>query len=155
MFHIMNADLLFLLCIEDMDRLGFYLNNLTDQAIRLDGFTVPIQRIYGHPFLVWGPDSISYLTEPELRQLHRRFGHPAVDRLTKILERAGHDDPSHRFLIRQITKFCHYCQKHAKAPARYKFKLENNLYFNFSIIVNIIYISGLFILYIINKAISF
>ena len=31
------------------------------------------------------------LTEIELRQLHRRFGHPSVQRLANVLQRAGHD----------------------------------------------------------------
>jgi hypothetical protein len=31
-----------------------------------------------------------YLIEPELRQLHRRFGHPLVQRLANLLSYLGH-----------------------------------------------------------------
>jgi hypothetical protein len=34
----------------------------------------------------------SYLTEIELKQLHCRFGHLSVQRLAKVLERAGYAD---------------------------------------------------------------
>ncbi|KAA6416336.1 MAG: glycosyl transferase [Lasallia pustulata] len=49
-----------------------------------------------HPFMVWGNISRNYLTDAELRQLHRRSGHPSVSRPIRTLQRAGHDDPSHR-----------------------------------------------------------
>lgn len=32
----------------------------------------------------------SYLTETELRREYRRFGHPSVTRLYRLLNRAGH-----------------------------------------------------------------
>ena len=42
LFHVMDEDLPFLLCIQDMDRLGVYLNNITDQAVQSGGRTLPI-----------------------------------------------------------------------------------------------------------------
>ena len=56
-------------------------------------------RVFDYPFLVWGPTTINYLTEPELRQLHRQFGHPLVNRLVTILERASHTDKEHRPIL--------------------------------------------------------
>ena len=92
--------------------------------------------IRGHPFIIWGTPAINYLTEVELRQLHRRFGHPAADRLTRILERAGHDDPKHYELLRKITGFCTLCQKHSQAPKRFKFTLRDDVIFNHTIYVD-------------------
>jgi hypothetical protein len=47
-----------------------------------------------------------HLIEIELRQLYRRFGHPAADRLYKILNRAGYDDINET-VIAKINKYCH------------------------------------------------
>jgi hypothetical protein len=78
----MDTDTLFLLCLQDMDKMGIFFNNITNQII-FPGGSYPVVRAYSHPFLVWGSKTVSaYLTEPELCQLHRRFGYPTVERLT-------------------------------------------------------------------------
>jgi hypothetical protein len=97
-FHVVPADTPFLMCIQDMDNMGVKIDNLQNLLIQR-GKTVPIVRKWGHPFMLLGTEGIdmeqtiamSHLTEVELRQLHRRFGHPSVQRLVRILERAGHD----------------------------------------------------------------
>ncbi|POS81713.1 hypothetical protein EPUL_006678, partial [Erysiphe pulchra] len=79
-FYVIEADTPFLLCLQDMDKLGIFFNNTTD-TIETHNQSIPIVRKFGHPFLVWGHESMNFLTETELRQLHRRFGHPPVNRL--------------------------------------------------------------------------
>ena len=71
-----------------------------------------------------------HLTETELRQLHRRFGHPSVRRLTKVLERAGHSDINRR-MIEYLTKYCEHCQLYSKSPGRFKFMLKDDYNFNY------------------------
>ena len=88
-----------------MDRLGIYLNNLKDQVVMKDGVTVPIVRMHGHPFLIWGPTSVNYLTDSELCQLHRRFGHSSVNRLIRILKRAEYNNLKYRYMLYRITEF--------------------------------------------------
>ena len=90
-FHIVPTDTPFLLCLQDIDRIGVYYNNLQD-CIIFPGGSHPVIRSLGHPFIIWGKPAISYLTEPELRQLHRRFGHPTVERLSRLLQQTGHED---------------------------------------------------------------
>jgi hypothetical protein len=105
-FHIVQVDTPFLLCLSDMDSLRVYYNNLTNIFIILTE-SVPVVRRFGHPFLQWEDSLRTYmmtsldqnsclLNETELRRLHRRFGHPAADRLHRILERSGHDKVSKR-----------------------------------------------------------
>ena len=156
-FHVMQADTPFLLCIQDMDRLGIYLNNLKDQVVLRDGSTVPIIRLHGHPFLIWGPPSINYLTDTELRQLHRRFGHPSANRLVRTLEKAGYNGPEHRTVLQRITEFCEFCQKHSRSPGRFKFTLkdEDNAYFNHTIVIDVFYIDGSPILQVVDEGTSF
>ena len=80
-FHVVPADTPFLLCIQDMDKLGAYLQNLENTIVQ-GPKTIPIVRKFGHPFMLLNSheETLAYchLTEPELRQLHRRFGHPSV-----------------------------------------------------------------------------
>src|SRR2546423_656537 len=56
---------------------------------------VPIVRKWGHPWLLLNqPEQTlawNHLTESELRQLHRRFGHPSIQRLYNILSKSGHE----------------------------------------------------------------
>lgn len=83
--HIVNADIHILLSIDDVDRLGLSLNNLGDALIHSDsGFRDRIYRINGHPFVQWNPHTACFLTTVELRRLHRRFGHPSMEKLMKL-----------------------------------------------------------------------
>ncbi len=72
----------FLLCLADMDKYGIYLNNV-ENVLVYKGKTYPVIRRWGHLWLLLDSleTAIHYLTETELRQLHRRFRHPAADRL--------------------------------------------------------------------------
>ena len=99
-FHVVYADTPFLLSLADMDRLRVKFDNLTNTLIT-PYKTVAVIRQFGHPFMLWHSttafiqDSLQtqncYLTESELRRLYRRFGHPSVYRLQRVLERSGHD----------------------------------------------------------------
>jgi len=58
-------------------------------------------------------------------------------------------------MIKKLTKYYCHCQKHGKSLYRFKFKLPNNLDFNYIVFINIFYINGKPVLYVINKAIGF
>jgi hypothetical protein len=108
--------------------------------------------------MMWGPmvSSKCYLTEPELRTLHRRFGHPSASRLLRILERADHYDPSHRTILNNISKFCSRCQRFDSAPSRFKFTLQDkDIDFNHSIFIDIMYIDGSPVLHVVDEATRF
>ena len=152
-FHVVEADTPFLLSLNDLDKTGAYFNNLTNQLVRKDQ-SWPVIRKYGHPFLIWGKTLSSYcttiffnsedvplegqLTEKELRQLHRRFGHPSIDRLTKLLSKSNHQFD--RQALEQIHQFCHQCQTHAKPPSRFRFSIKDDAQFNLSIVIDIMYL---------------
>ena len=51
-FHVVNADTLFLLCLQDIDRLGVYFNNLTDTIVTAENSKIKVVRLFNHPFLV-------------------------------------------------------------------------------------------------------
>ncbi|KJZ69913.1 hypothetical protein HIM_10698 [Hirsutella minnesotensis 3608] len=147
-FHILQTPTPFLLSLADMDRLGVYFNNITDTLNCTNHCTnrqisMPVTRKWGHPwfFLSKAEDSIAFLTETEIRTLHRRFGHPAVPRLYHLLKQAGHSDVSISTL-ETISKFCHHCQMHSQAPRRFKFTLKDDQEFNYKIIVDVMYLGS-------------
>ena len=164
-FHIVKADTSFLLCIADMDNLKVYYNNLENVLVTPTKL-VPVTRQFGHPFLLWEESLQSfiansfnlnpcYLTDTELRQLHRRFGHPSANRLRLVLERSGHGDNLNKKTLEHLTKYCSHCQKHGKSPGRFKFILRDDVNFNYSIIVDIMYIDNSPILHIVDEATRF
>lgn len=165
-FHVVYADTPLLLCLADMDKLGIYYNNIENVLVTTSPTrNVPVVRRFGHPFLLWEETlhnfittsfytNPCYLTDTELRQLHRRFGHPSASRLHNVLERSGHDDVNKKAIDR-LTKLCTQCQMHGKAPARFRFTLRDDVAFNYSIIVDIMYIDGSPLLHIVDEATRF
>ena len=159
-FHIMLSKTPFLLSLDDMDKLRVYFNNLTNCIVTSTGRHVPVVRRFGHSFLLWNDALQSlisesftcnpcFLTETELRRLHRRFGHPSVGKLRNLLERAGHEVDTEA--LEYLTKYCEQCQKNGKSPGRFKFNLRDDVSFNLSIIVDIFYILGKPVLYIVDE----
>ena len=136
-----------------MDRLGVKLDNLEKLLIQGDK-RIPVIRKWGHPWLLLNlPErsiAWSHLTETELRQLHRRFGHPSVHKLLRILQRAGYEVEIK--MIDHLTKFCHHCQMHQKSPGRFKFTLRDDVDFNFSIVIDVMYLKGKPVLQVVDLA---
>ena len=162
-FHIVKVDTPFLLCLADMDHLQVYFNNLKNLLITPRN-AVPVVRRFSHPFLLWNTSLSTYLTrsfdqnpcyltDVELRRLHRRFGHPSVERLARILERSGHGIDNRT--LEHLTRYCHYCQKHGKSPGRFRFTLHDDIDFNYSIVVDIMYIDGAPLLHIVDEGTRF
>ncbi|SLM34156.1 hypothetical protein LPUS_02861 [Lasallia pustulata] len=164
-FHIVKADTPFLLCIADMDNLKVYYNNLENVLVTPTKL-VPVTRQFGHPFLLWEESLQSfiansfdlnpcYLTDTELHQLHRQFGHPPANRVHLVLEQSGHGDNLNKKMLEYLTKYCLHCQKHRKLSGRFKFILWDDVNFNYSIIVDIMYIDNSPILHIVDEATRF
>ena len=155
-FEVLDAPTPFLLCLKDMDRLNVYFNNTTDQLVQGKA-TFPVIRKWGHPWfhLSRAEHARVFLTETELRRLHRRFGHPAVERLIRLLKQAGHDDDMDEQTLREIQKLCHHCQAHDPAPRRFKFSLKDDREFNSEIVVDVMYLSGKPVLHVIDSATTF
>ncbi|EED14740.1 conserved hypothetical protein [Talaromyces stipitatus ATCC 10500] len=154
-FNAMDSPTPFLFCLKDMDRLRVKFDNLTNKMIQGD-LIVPVIRKRGHPWFFldekYAPEA--FLTEVEMRRLHRRFGHPAVDRLHKVLKRAGHLDVDYKMLA-QIEEFCHHCQINRQAPRRYRFTLHDDCEYNYEIVVDVMYLDGKPVLHIVDWATSF
>jgi hypothetical protein len=168
-FHVIKADTPFLLSLADMDRLKVYFNNVENTLfMTTKNRDLPVIRRFDHDFLLWkNSHSLHsyiaqsfnsypcYLTDTELRQLHRRFGHPSTMKLHDLLERSDHEVK--KAALKKLTKFCTFCQKYAKSPGRFKFTLKDdaNCNFNYSIIVDVMYIENHPILHVVDDATRF
>jgi hypothetical protein len=141
-----------------MDAKKITLNNVQNKLTGKDGVSVPIIRRFSYPFLMWGPmiSTDCYLTETELRTLHRRFGHLLATRLANVLERASYSDAQHRQTLDHITKYCIRCQKFSGAPLQFKFTLwDDSIDFNHSIYIDIMYIDSSLLLDVVDEATRF
>ncbi|KAF1938593.1 hypothetical protein EJ02DRAFT_354125, partial [Clathrospora elynae] len=154
-FEVLDAPTPFLLCLADMDWLKVYFNNTTDELVQGDART-PVICKWGHPWfhLNKREQATVFLTETELRRLHRRFGHPAVMRLAKLLKDAGHNNFEEKTL-EEITRFCHHCQLNSSAPRRFKFTLKDNRYFNYEILVDVMYLGSKPVLHVVDSSTAF
>jgi len=162
-FYIVAINTPFLLCLADLDRLGAFFNNVSNKIIQNKN-SYPIVRRYGYAFLLWNTSAYSiaiesfgqnpcFLTDVELRRLHRRFGHPSVRRLQQILQRSGHDVEFRT--IEHFTKYCEHCQKYGRSPGRFSFTIKDDIEFNYNIVVDIFYIESKSVLHIVDEATRF
>jgi hypothetical protein len=154
-FHVLKAPTPFLMCLRDMNRLKVYFNNTTNKIAFANGrLRASIIRKWEYPwFFVSKHKSAAFLTNGKLKCLHRRFGHPATDKLCTLLKRAGYENHREAFII--IEKFCHYCQMKSFKPRRFKFTLRDDCEFNHEIFVDVLYLIFLPILQIVDQATFF
>lgn len=129
-FHVLNAETPFLLYLQDMDRLGVYLNNNKNKIPEIRSVIANVIGIYNHSFLVWGPTAANFLTKVEPRRLHCRFNHPSVNRSFRTLKSlASMIHPiAPSFKIRKV---CEYYQKYGRSPGRFKYTLNLEVFFQF------------------------
>ncbi|EKD20762.1 hypothetical protein MBM_01444 [Drepanopeziza brunnea f. sp. 'multigermtubi' MB_m1] len=139
-FSIVPANTPFLLCLQDMDRLSVIFDNVSNRLIQSNKSILVIRKL-GYAFLQIQATETelfeSYLSEQELRQIHRRLGHPAARRLIDILELSGNDGEADSAIIKRLTKYCHYCQLHAKSLGLFKFTVKDDHNFNYAIYVDV------------------
>jgi hypothetical protein len=103
-FYVLETSTPCIMSLHDLTELGCFYNNLADHIVQFcenKMTTFPVTKSNGHVFFLRGPflpptatTAISecLMTETKLRRLHRRFGHPAAERLLTVLSRAGYDD---------------------------------------------------------------
>ena len=159
----MPADVPFLLCLQDLDRLRAKYDNLKDVLVQ-GARRILVIRAFGHPWILLNKlEALVYasqaetpqchLTESELRQLYRRFGHSSAKRLQRVLERAGRDFDASE--IAKLTKYYEQYQKYGRSPGRFKFTLKDDREFNYFIFVDIVYLNGEAVLYVVDETIAF
>jgi hypothetical protein len=155
-FQVLPTSTPFLLSLQDMDAKGVQFDNVNNVLIQ-GNHKIPITRRWGHPWLqLHNQEQViaqCHLTEVELRQLHRRFGHPSVKKLSQLLTEADEDFSRHVLL--KITKFCHHCQLHGRSPGRFKFNIKDDVTFNAEVVVDVMYLDSKPVLHVVDNATAF
>lgn len=86
--HLLLLFLPLLLSLQDMDRMGIYVDNLSSEVIhKATSDSAKLTRKWGHAFIIWDQHVAWHFTEQELRNMHWSFGHPSVGKLSKVLQR--------------------------------------------------------------------
>lgn len=154
-FHVVEQPTPFLLSLNDMRRLHLVIDTEHD-TLSGNGHSVKLILKWGHYwFHIKGTETmVMNLTESQLLRLHRRFNHPRADRLYQLLMKAGHEDVD-RDMLATLTKVCHHCQTHATGPQRFRFRLKEDMDFNYEIFVDIFTIDGRPVLHVIDSATGF
>ena len=156
-FYIVDIPTSFLLYLKEINTLGIYLNKITNQLICQDGKSIPIFYKWGHPwFFVNKNNKVAvsiYFTEAKLCWVHTHFGHLSVNKLHKLLTRAGYDI-EHK-TIEIINKFYYYCQIKGESSQRFKLTFKKDVDFNYKIIVDIMYLDGKPVLHTVDAATVF
>lgn len=153
--YIVDADVPLLLSLADMDRLGLAYDNVVDVLIHKEsGAQAPMQRNFGHPILIWSRNLVCFFNISELNRLHRRFGHPAAEKLHNLLRRARPTDVTRNTLrhLKQIARECNLCQFQTARPHRFKFTIRDDKQFNQSIYVDIMTLERKPVLHIVDEA---
>jgi hypothetical protein len=75
-------------------------------------------------------------------------------RLVKLLKNTSYNNFKERTL-KEITKFCYYCQLNSSALRRFKFTLKDNRHFNYEILINVIYLGNKPVLHVVDASTAF
>ena len=165
-FHVLPADTPFLLSLKDLDDHKVRFDNLENKLIQGEK-QIPVVRAWGHPWMLLDPvkamayhddtivdrHTVCHLTELELRQVHRRFGHPSARRLISLLHQAGHHE--NRAEVERLTRYCEYCQKHARKPMRFKFTIRDDKEFNHTVFIDVLWLDSKPVLQLVDEATGF
>ena len=66
----------------------------------------------------------------DLKKLHRVFGHPTEDKLKKLMDDAGIEDPTISRILKKIHETCRICQKYRKKQSKPKTALPKARFLN-------------------------
>jgi hypothetical protein len=126
-FYLYNGDGSNLLSKLDMNNAGFDLLALQDDLLWLRGRAQHLRSIKEYMVHKWEPGDLAstLFTDAELLKLHRSFGHPSVEKLSNLLERARPNemDGSVRKVLQEIVAYCQTCIEHSSPRRRFKLTL--------------------------------
>jgi len=151
----LNVPLLF--GLDALDAYALYVNSV-ENTLKCDSrdIVTPLVRKDGHIYLEWG-HAIHYTTA-ELERLHRHFNHPAAERLSALLARAGGPKatPNARAELDRVAAACQVCQRLAKAPSRYRVALPTEgVTFNRTVYLDLMYLDGRSVLHVVDRDTAF
>lgn len=153
--YVVDANAPILLSVDDMERLGFYCNNLEFAVVHaLSGLKFPITRICWHFFIHRNPLILCFLATVEVPTLYRRFRHPSTDRLMKVLKKSGLADIviDIRRVLLSFERCCDPYHIYAQKPRRFKFTLRDGKEFNHVVYADTFSIEGKPVFHVVDES---
>lgn len=158
-FAIINSDIPTLLSNKDMIDNGLDLS-LQGHYLHIGPLRQPLS--LENYFLVyrWSADDTPYAlyTEPELRRIHRTFGHPSVKATYNLLKRASKTglDKEIRLELEKIADDCKVCKTNSSTPRRFKLTVgSDELRFNHRVIADTMFLDSKPVLHMIDESTHF
>jgi hypothetical protein len=112
-----------------------------------------------HQFIASKQLYSSLYTEAQLRNIHRKLGHPTVARIMSVLEnssRVENLDSTTRSMLQQIEDACKPCQQVGPKPSRFRFQIRNpDAQFNHAVIRDVMTLEKRPVLHAIDEATRF
>lgn len=158
-----------LVSMQVMNQLRIELRNVSSEVVQVDsGRSVAVKFVHQLPVYNWSPcrniqihrflwatgSSSCLYTEEQLRNIHKRLGHPSSKRIMSLLQRSSryeHIDPTIRAKLEEIEKNCNACQMFAGPPQRFRFRItDDDGRFNHELVVDIMHVDGLPVLHVID-----
>jgi hypothetical protein len=114
----------------------------------------PLSFVNGFWVYNWQPEDspMCLFTEEQLLKLHRSFGHPSVNALTNVLNRARPEEDGSQFrkLLSKISQNCHVCSMTASKPRHFKLTIgSEDIRFNHCVALDVMYLIGRPVLHVV------
>ena len=156
--YVVEANITFLLGLDVMSNEGL-LVDLGNDTIRhpTAQWSLPLKRLRGHIFLCWDANDILF-TRKELQKMHLHLFHRSAQKLYNLVKRASPQDvtPDTRKMLEYIGKSCDICAEFAVKGLRFKVAMpEEELAFNQTLAMDLMYLDNLPILHIVDVATGF
>jgi len=155
-FQVTTAPSPTVLCLKDLKKteFGLYIQN---DLLFILGKSEKLELRNGLLYYTWNRNFVLF-SEAELFKLHRSFGHPSASALYNVLKRARPGDVSSetRLAIEEMQKRCLTCARHSQKPRKSKLTIgTEDLNFNHTVAVDIMFINRKPILHVVDEATPF
>ena len=129
--------------LDMMKKMGYYVNEVTDEFIKNKNQNQRLQLKFklGHLYLECSPKLIVY-TRSHFLEIHKRFAHPTADKFSTFLKRAKPEEYSSsvRTILKYIVSKSKSCQRMAPKLYTFEVSLLGDKKFNHEVIIDLTWI---------------
>lgn len=162
MLDVVNVDVPALLGLDVLDSSALYADTMTNRLLNRVFTSRPGSPLaFFHDFHVYSrmslPDRV-FFTWEQLRNLHRQFAHPSVEKLCKLLKIAKGDcvTPDTLKVLQYLFARCEPCQRIKNDQYRFRVSMgTEDVRFNQRFYMDIISLDGIPVLHLVDEATHF
>lgn len=150
--EIVAANILLLIELDALNQFSLYINDVQNLLVPENlRWAIHLTRQGGHRYLRWTKDFL--LVVPELRKMYHEFFHPCTDKIYNLIKGAKfvNTTPQVRQTLEDISKKCITSQFSTPKPRRFTAFFSDEIVFNRSVVVNLMWIHSKPVLHLIDK----